>query len=68
MIQVTDCNNYFVAHRNGLSSTKTAPQIHNISPAETKVPSDGGMEDILSTSEGGAIGTIAGTPETKYGG
>ncbi len=38
------------------------------SPAVSRLPSEGGTEDILSTREGGAIGTIVGTPVTKYGG
>lgn len=37
-------------------------------PAVRRLPSEGGTEEILSTSDGGAMGTIVGTPETKYGG
>lgn len=37
-------------------------------PAVRRLPSEGGTEEILSTREGGAMGTIVGTPETKYGG
>lgn len=37
-------------------------------PAVRRLPSEGGTEEILSTRDGGAIGTIVGTPETKYGG
>lgn len=34
-------------------------------PAVRRLPSEGGTEEILSTSDGGAMGTIVGTPETK---
>lgn len=37
-------------------------------PVVRRLPSEGGTEDILSTSDGGAMGTIVGTPDTKYGG
>lgn len=37
-------------------------------PAVSTLPSEGGTEDILSTREGGVMGTMVGTPETKYGG
>lgn len=38
------------------------------SPAVSKLPSEGGTEEILSTRDGGAMGTMVGTPVTKYGG
>lgn len=37
-------------------------------PVVRRLPSEGGTEEILSTSDGGAMGTMVGTPETKYGG
>ena len=39
-----------------------------ISPAVTMLLSEGWREDILSMREGGAMGTIVGTPVTKYEG
>lgn len=39
-----------------------------VSPVVTRLPFVGGTEDTLSTRDGGAMGTMVGTPDTKYGG
>lgn len=57
-----------LTNKNLTRGTLTKKEDHKCLPAVSRLPSEGGTVETLSTREGGAIGTIAGTPVMKYGG